>query len=112
MSVSSRRSRSLMTLRDLGVTGATAARLLDAFGDIDDILDAPSEELLGVRGVGEQTVRKIQRARAPFTVPVEIDEATFEAIERQLDRGDVDEETAEEWILGAVRRRAMEDFCK
>lgn len=111
-SVDRKRSRSLMTLRDLDITGATAARLLDAFGDIDAIMDAPSEELLAVTGVGEATVRKIERARAPIEVRVSLDEGTLDSIERQIETDDTDEGTVSEWIQGAIRQRAIREFCQ
>lgn len=106
------RPRSIMTLRDLDITGATAAVLLDEFGTLDEILDASREELYNVNGVGPATVEKIERARAPYVIRVSLGEEVIEAIERQIDRDDTTEETVDEWILGAVRQRAVREFCK
>lgn len=49
--------------------------------------------------------------RRTVTVRVELDKPTFETIERATDRADADEETVGEWVHGAIRRRAVEDFC-
>lgn len=106
------RPRSIMTLRDLDITGATAARLLDAFADLDEIMAASREELYAVRGVGPATVEKIERARAPFVVRVSLNQQAIEAIERTLESDDTPEETVDEWIQGAVRQRAMREFCR
>lgn len=56
------RTASLATLRGLGIDGTTAATLLDAFDDLDEIQDASRRELASVDGVGPATRDKIKRS--------------------------------------------------